>query len=177
MRPKSEWISHVDESLRIVSGDLFERAQQRMRPKCEAVTRSGGRPKYLLSGLLRCDTCRAHYIGVNGTEYGCSSHRDGGACSNSIRIRRELVESVLLDPIRKELLSPARVQRLVIEMQAYHMEQVRVLEARASEQPHELQEIVARIARLHERLRQGDPDMTADEVQAAIDRAELSAPS
>jgi hypothetical protein len=29
-----------------------------------------------------------------------------------------------------------------------------------------------RIARLRERLRQGDPDMTPDEVQAAIDRAE-----
>jgi DNA invertase Pin-like site-specific DNA recombinase len=32
MRPRSEWISYVDESLRIVSDDLWERAQRRTRP-------------------------------------------------------------------------------------------------------------------------------------------------
>lgn len=32
MRPHSEWITHVDESLRIVSDDLWERAQRRSRP-------------------------------------------------------------------------------------------------------------------------------------------------
>ena len=32
MRPRSEWISYVDESLRIVTDDLWERAQRRTRP-------------------------------------------------------------------------------------------------------------------------------------------------
>jgi site-specific DNA recombinase len=32
MRSRSEWISYVDESLRIVSDDLWERAQRRTRP-------------------------------------------------------------------------------------------------------------------------------------------------
>src|SRR5256885_14782280 len=36
----------------------------------------------------------------------------------------------------------------------------------------ELQELCARIERLRERLKQGDADMAADEIQAAIDRAE-----
>jgi hypothetical protein len=35
-----------------------------------------------------------------------------------------------------------------------------------------MQELTARIARLRERLRAGDPDMASDEIQAAIDRAE-----
>ncbi|MBV8910469.1 MAG: hypothetical protein JOZ89_06890, partial [Gammaproteobacteria bacterium] len=42
----------------------------------------------------------------------------------------------------------------------------------ASEVPHELQELTARLERLRERLRKGDPDLTADELQVAIDRAE-----
>jgi hypothetical protein len=43
---------------------------------------------------------------------------------------------------------------------------------RAVEQPHELAELDARIARLRKRLTAGDPDMTPEEVQAAVDRAE-----
>ena len=39
------------------------------------------------------------------------------------------------------------------------------------EQPQELHELTARIERLRERLKQGDTDMPADEIQAAIDRA------
>jgi hypothetical protein len=49
---------------------------------------------------------------------------------------------------------------------------MRSMQAQAVELPRELQEIVARIARLRERLKNGDPDMPADELQAAIDRAE-----
>ena len=38
--------------------------------------------------------------------------------------------------------------------------------------PRELQELAARIERLRERLQHGDPDMTTEELHAAIDRAE-----
>lgn len=44
-----------------------------------------------------------------------------------------------------------------------------------AEQPHELQELTARIERLRARLKGGDPDMTPDEIQAAIERAEAKA--
>jgi chromosome segregation ATPase len=47
-----------------------------------------------------------------------------------------------------------------------------VTQAGATEVTRELQELGARIDRLRERLRTGDPDMPADEFQAAIDRAE-----
>jgi site-specific DNA recombinase len=126
----------------------------------------------LLSGLLICDACSAHYTIANQTSYGCSSYNNGRACSNSIKVRRERIESILLDPIRKELLSPKRAGRMAREMQAYFVERSQEAQARAAEQPHELQEISARIDRRRARLRQGDVDMTADELQAAIDRAE-----
>jgi len=46
------------------------------------------------------------------------------------------------------------------------------MQTRASEAPKGLQELTARIDRLRKRLRKGDPDMTADEIEAAIDGAE-----
>jgi DNA invertase Pin-like site-specific DNA recombinase len=171
MRPRSEWITHTDESLRIVSDDLWNRAQHRMRP-AEHPARSGGKPKYLLSGLLKCDLCGASFVGISKSMYGCSSSLYGGACSNRVRVRRDKVEQVLVGPIKDDLLAPARVQRMAVEAQAYYAERVRAMQTRAIEQPRELQELDARIDRLRARLKAGDPDMTGDEIQAAIDRAE-----
>ena len=176
MRPRSEWVSFIDESLRIVPDDLWERAQRRVRPaKGSKPIQSGGKPKFLLSGLLVCDVCGAHYTIMDRYNYGCLSFHNGRACSNSIRVRRDRAESALLDPIRKELLSPERAQRMAKEMQASYIEHLRTLQARVTEQPLELQELTARIERLRERLKQGDPDMTPDEIQAAIERAEAKA--
>jgi hypothetical protein len=46
------------------------------------------------------------------------------------------------------------------------------MQTRAAETPQELEELAARIERLRDRLHRGDPDMTPDELQAAIERAE-----
>jgi hypothetical protein len=55
-RPREEWISHVDESLRIISDDLWERAQRRTRPaKYDARLMIGGKPKYMLSAGRNAD--------------------------------------------------------------------------------------------------------------------------
>jgi hypothetical protein len=51
-------------------------------------------------------------------------------------------------------------------------ERMREIAARAETLPHEIQEVDARIVRLRERLKAGDPDLMADELQAGIERAE-----
>jgi site-specific DNA recombinase len=109
---------------------------------------TGGKPKYLLSGLLRCSVCGACYVGANQREYGCSSHKDGGACSNGVRVRRDAVENILLGPVRKELLAPERVERMGKEMRTYFLDRACAMETRAIEAPRELQELRARIDRL-----------------------------
>jgi site-specific DNA recombinase len=136
------------------------------------VTEAGGKPRYLLSGLLRCDVCDAHYTITNAISYGCSSYHDGHACSNSVLLRRDRAEEALLGPIRDVLLKPDRVPRMAKEMQDYFADSMRHVQAQANQFPRELQELAARITRLRDRLKNGDPDMTADELQAAIDRAE-----
>ena len=71
-----------------------------------------------------------------------------------------------------QLLAPERVERMAKEMQAYYRDRIRAMRSRAEEVPIELQELGARVERLRGRLKQGDPDMPADEIQAAIDRAD-----
>lgn len=172
-RPKSDWHTYKDESLRIISDELFARVEARTRgPKGDERVRSGGKPKYLLSGLLRCKVCGAHYVIADARSYACSGHNDGEACSNHIRVRRTSIERVLLDPIREQLLLPERQARMVKEMEAAFAERVRACSKRSKDAPTEMQELDARITRLRERLKNGDPDLTADELQAAIDRVE-----
>jgi hypothetical protein len=135
------------------------------------VTHTGRGPS-AVRGLLRCNVCDAHYTITNATSYGCSGYHDGRACGNSILVRRDRVENILLGPIRDDLLKPDRVARMAKEMQGYFSDRVQAIQARATEAPRELEELEARIGRLRDRLKHGDPDMPEDELQAAIDRAD-----
>jgi len=173
-RPKAEWVEHQDESLRIIPDTLFEQAQARTRVAANSDKRlkSGGKAKYLLSGLLICNVCKAHYVIADARSYACSGHWNGGACSNHVRVRRDAIERVILGGVRRDLLAPERVERMAAEMRVAYAERMRELAARAETLPHEIQELDARITRLRERLKAGDPDLMADELQAGIERAE-----
>lgn len=172
-RPKAEWIEYQDESLRIVSDDLIEKARNRVkaRTSTDERLRSGGKAKYLLSGLLRCGCCNGNYTIANATSYACGAHRDGDACRNDILVRRDDLENTVIGPLRREILSPEFVAEMAVELQRRFAERVKEHTDRKEQRPKELAELDARIERLRERLRAGDPDLTADELQAAIDRA------
>jgi site-specific DNA recombinase len=114
----------------------------------------------------------AHYVIADARSYACSGHWNGGACSNHIRVRRDAIERILLGPIRSELLVPERRERMAKEMQAAYVERLKEIAQRAESVPQEAAELDARIARLRERLKKGDPDLTPDELQPAIERAE-----
>lgn len=173
-RPKAEWVEHQDEALRIIPTELFERAQVRTRVTANGDKRlkSGGRAKYLLSGLLVCNVCNAHYVIADARSYACSGHWNGRSCSNHIRVRRDSIERTILGGVRDDLLAPERVRTMAKEMQAIYSERMRQAAARADTLPLELQALDARIERLRERQKKGDPDLTADELQAAIERVE-----
>lgn len=171
-RPQSDWITQTDEARRIVSDDLFRRAQRRTRLGNDERLKAGGKPRYLLSGLLTCDECGSHYILVGPQLYGCSSQVNGRACTNSVRVRRDTAERVILEPLRQQLLAPQRVERMAREMQREFVERARAMSKRADLAPKDLMDLDQRISRLRARQAAGDPDMTPDELQVAIERAE-----
>lgn len=100
-------VERTDERLRIVPDELWHRveARQKLRFRDLGVrVRTGlrkrrNKTKYLLSGWLRCDACRAAFALSNGTRYQCASHHDGGndACSVSLSVPREQIERVFMD--------------------------------------------------------------------------------
>jgi DNA invertase Pin-like site-specific DNA recombinase len=61
-RPKAEWVESQEESLRIIADAVFEQTQARTRVTANSDKRlkSGGKAKYLLSGLLVCNVCKTH---------------------------------------------------------------------------------------------------------------------
>ena len=73
-----------------------------------ALKRNGRLPRHVLSALLVCEQCGASSRCVNGREFGCSTHRDGGngACPNGIRIAIAKAEHKLLDEVVADMLPP-----------------------------------------------------------------------
>jgi site-specific DNA recombinase len=175
LRPESEWIRHQDDNLRIVEDRLWAAVQRRIAathsPETGKPKHSGGRSRHVFSGLLVCGDCGANFVLSDGRSYACSSYTQGGACANTVRLPRRLVEAKILGPLHQQLLEPKAVQQFAKEMQKYYREQLRQRSAADSETPRDLAKLDARIASLKERLKNGDPDMEPDELAAVIAQA------
>ena len=169
LRPAEERIEHIDESLRIVSDEIWQRGQRVGAPHgYDAKTHTAGKPKCRLSVLLRCGGCGGSFILSSKDGYSCSAYHDGRACENAHYVPRVRAEQVVLGDVREELLNPDRLKSMVREMPRYYVERLREAAARVTEAPRELVELDARIARLRERLRVGDPDLATEELHGAI---------
>lgn len=171
-RPQSDWKRYADETLRLVPQSVWDRAAARIAQRTRHHVRSGYVAKYLLSGLLKCGECGSHFIMADARAYSCSSFKGGKACGNAYRVPRRPLENTVLDPIRRQLLDPNLVRLMAEEMRRYYDERMQAAQASAAEAPKELQELDARLARLRDRLKVGDPDLTADELATAIQRVE-----
>ena len=116
VRDQSEWIETPAPHLRIIDEDLWERVKARRAEVSQGVAAlhaslqcrarsTGAGPKYLFSGLLVCGQCGGKFVICESIKYACSTWRTRGesVCSNSLKVSRKLVESVLLAAIQKDL--------------------------------------------------------------------------
>jgi site-specific DNA recombinase len=78
------------------------------------------RPRYLFSGLMRCGICGAGYSKANAERFGCSGARNKGPtnCTNNRTIRREVLESTVIDGLRQRLMDPDTYKAFVLEFTA-----------------------------------------------------------
>jgi hypothetical protein len=136
----------------------------------------------LLSGLLTCAECGGAFRCVDGREYGCATHRDGGeaACSNGVRVALALAEQKLLGKLTEEMLSPegrAIVERRLRE----HLRQPgRTQKAPPKAQAAQIAQKDTEIANLRALMKAGN--LSAAAAQAAIttlerEREELARPA
>jgi hypothetical protein len=70
----------------------------------------------------------------------------GGACTNKVRVRRDRVEKIILDPIRDDLLSPEVVEQMASEMRKQQAVRLNKLAEKADAASAEVQAISDRIA-------------------------------
>jgi DNA invertase Pin-like site-specific DNA recombinase len=151
-RPESEWI--VTEGPAIIELAQWEAVRAKAEPRKHFGGGPGRGPRFLLSGLLVCGVCGRKLVatGNKGSHYYCGSYKAGGVavCTNKNGTRRDVAEELLLDPLRKDLLSDEAVGYAVELMQQWSRQ-----ERVDGVQPPEVAEIDGRIARLRSQVSAG----------------------
>ena len=108
LNDESAWVRQGVPELRIIPQDLWEAAKARQK---DLDARPNGlwhrnRPRYLLSGLLRCGVCGGGYAKINASHYGCAASKNKGesVCANRKTIKRDVLESKVLSALQTHLM-------------------------------------------------------------------------
>lgn len=80
-----------------------------------ALARAANRPKYALSGLVRCGCCGAGFGVVGDARLGCSTYYQGhrADCANKRTIKRAKLEAAVLEGLKSELMQPEAIAAFV----------------------------------------------------------------
>ena len=186
--PESEWIIHDVPELRIVTDEQWQKVRDRQGKLTELTqdsireraTERARRPKYLLTGLAKCGCCGASYVVKNATQLGCASYFDTGKCSNSMRVKREEVEQMVLDGLRTRLMEPALYEEFCREYtRSFNSLQMEKTQARAAKEA-ELERNRRRVKQMVNAIADGMPalpmkdEMIALEARREVLEAELA---
>ena len=140
-----QWIIHDVPDLRIVAQDLWDAVKARQisvgkntRPDCRQNKPfwEKTRPKYLLSGLMKCDACGGSYTKISQTLFGCATARNKGTCSNRLNIRTDTIEEIILNGLKDNLMDPGLfkdfAREFVAEVNRMRMEETADIDAARS---------------------------------------------
>ncbi len=126
-----------------------------------ALGRPASRRTRLLSGFLECGECGGSYHALTGkVEWGCSWHRNRGACDNGVRIPQAQLEAAVLTAVREAIDEEVAAHALEVALEELRR---RMASAEPTRLEEELAGIDAKIARLL--------DMVADGKLAALEAA------
>ena len=114
--PPEAWLRQDVPELRIIDETVWDTVKERQatlrpdsdkEPVVSSYMRDRRRPRYLLSGLVRCGSCGGGYAMISKDQLGCSTARNKGTCDNRHNIRRDTLEARVLDALRHHLMDPA----------------------------------------------------------------------
>ena len=124
LNPEEEWIVQAMPDLRIVPQALWDVVKERQ----ENVRRNTRpdlaeprpfwqqtRPRFLLSGLMKCGRCGGSYTKRSANLFGCATARDKGTCNNFLNIRRDVLEGTILTGLKTRLMASELFQVFVEE--------------------------------------------------------------
>ena len=122
LNPKAAWIIEEVPELRIVEQALWDQVQTRLAGIRE---QSGAnepdrarwwekrRPQHLLSGKCVCGICGGAVSNIGRDYLACSAARKQGTCSNKGSMRRDVLDSMILEALHSELMQPDMVAEFV----------------------------------------------------------------
>jgi site-specific DNA recombinase len=178
LNAKSEWVIHGVAALRIVNQELWDRVKARQialhkdtRPDCsvERPFWARTRPKYLLSGLLRCGACGGSYTKISANLFGCAIARNKGTCDNRINIRRETIETIVLDGLKHRLMDPELFKVFADEFTREFNRLRAAAGGRVEQARTELAGLERRLKNIVEAIADGAPARTLKEQLAALE--------
>jgi DNA invertase Pin-like site-specific DNA recombinase len=119
LNPPDKLVTTNVPNLRIVEDELWQRVKKRQSQAREKASASGTedetsrskfwrnqRPRFLLTGLMRCGRCGGGYIKINANMFGCAALRNKGTCDNHLNIRVDALERIVIDGLRHRLMDP-----------------------------------------------------------------------
>lgn len=166
LRDESEWIRSDAPHLRITTDELWNRvkARQLVLERLHPV-RSNGRPKYLLSFLLKCGECGGGMNKISTTRLGCGASRKKGTCQNRLTVSQKSLEDAVLNAMRERLIDPVLCDLFCKEYVA-HINRIRAeVGNRQSERRVELDRVERDLQKMIEAIRRGvDADLLKDEM-------------
>ena len=173
-------------ALRIVSDELWDACKRRQaaldrvkHPQEEgdqpAPYWSKQRPRYLFSGLLRCGVCGGGFSKISQAHFGCSTARNKGptACTNCLAIRRDTLESTVMEGLAHRLMDPDLFKVFVTEFTAaWNREQAAAAGDQAAKAA-ELDRVHRQIDRLVDALANGTPPAAVNARLGELERRRL----
>jgi DNA invertase Pin-like site-specific DNA recombinase len=120
VNPEESWVVSEVPELAIVQRDVWDAAQARLahgrRVSGSARNRGAGlaaarRPKWPLSGLIKCGVCKGpmSVMGAGG-RLGCSNYVERRSCSNNRTVLRDRLQARVLTGLKERLLTPELVE-------------------------------------------------------------------
>jgi site-specific DNA recombinase len=175
--PESKRIVEGVPHLRILDDVLWKLVKERQREsRSRVMTKDQGvrserarRPRYLLSGLLKCGTCGGGFSKISQSHYGCSTARNKGTCDNLLVLRRDDLEARVLHGLRHQLMHPELVKTFIDEFRREVNRQASERDVRRDRASRDLEKAERDIRRLIEAIKAGVPGAAVKDEMTALE--------
>jgi site-specific DNA recombinase len=167
-RDPAEWVREPDETLSIVSDEVWQAVHGRLVSARQAYLRgthgqvwgrppSGVESKYLLTGMATCGACGATLHVRSRSHgrrraffYGCTAHHHRGpsVCRNDVELPMVETDEALLTTVEAQLLHPEVVHQAIREAVAHLSAAADTPPAHAAAMREELSHVTAKLDRL-----------------------------
>ena len=124
VNPPSEWVVEEVPELRIVDQSQWDAVQQRLRGirDSERIRNARAtrfwehrRARHLLTDKAYCGVCGGRLASIGADHLACGKARRMGTCDNRRSIRRGVLEGLILDALKTQLMAPDLVAEFIDE--------------------------------------------------------------